>query len=98
MMVEKFSSTQPSSWAVAGFPPVGYDTVQERLHRGLKYMLDLFPKAARSVLSHLIGKNFPYPDDSKVYSAADDPTRHEERVQVSLTAPREPMWPTLRTC
>lgn len=66
MMVDKFTLTRPSSWSVPDFPDVDYETMRGRLHESLRYMIQLFPKAARSVLSHLIPKNFPYPESSKV--------------------------------
>lgn len=65
MMVDKFSLSRPSSWSVPDFSEVDRETMQERLHRGLEYMLRLFP-AARFVLCNLISQKFPYSDEPKV--------------------------------
>ncbi len=63
MMVDKFSETRGQS-SVPGFEPVDADTKKERLHLGLKYLLDLFP-AGGSIILGLIATKFPYTEDSK---------------------------------
>jgi len=64
-VVERFTWTRPTSWNVPDFPEVDRDTMLDRLHSGLAYILQLFP-AARSALSHVISQKFPYPEASKV--------------------------------
>ncbi|KAI1253422.1 hypothetical protein MGN70_005630 [Eutypa lata] len=63
-IVEKFSHSRPSDWAVAGFPSVPREVAQARLHFALGYLLRIFP-AAKNVLAHLISNKYPYHDDSK---------------------------------
>ncbi|RYP76924.1 hypothetical protein DL771_001477 [Monosporascus sp. 5C6A] len=63
-IVEKFSHSRPSDWAVANFSTVPREVAQERLHFALRYLLRIFP-AARSVLAHLLSSKYPYHDDSK---------------------------------
>ncbi len=63
-IVDKFSHSKPSDWAVSNFPLVSRDVVQERLHFALRYLLRIFP-AAKSVLTHLISSKYPYHDDSE---------------------------------
>lgn len=63
MMVEKFSETSPSAWAVPDFPEVSRDTMRERLHSTLHYLLQMFP-AAKPLLENLLGSKFPFPDES----------------------------------
>jgi len=64
-MVERFTWTRPLSWNVPGFPEIDRGTMQDRLHSGLAYILQLFP-AARSAVSHVISQKFPFPEASKV--------------------------------
>ncbi|KAK7755202.1 DNA independent RNA polymerase I transcription factor [Diatrype stigma] len=63
-IVEKFSYSRPSDWAVTAFPPVTREVAQARIHFALRYLLRIFP-AAKSVLAHLISSKYPYHDDSK---------------------------------
>ncbi|KAI6780144.1 uncharacterized protein J7T54_000050 [Emericellopsis cladophorae] len=63
MMVEAFMTVRPSAWAVPDFPEIGRDTVRDRLHKTLRHLLQIFP-AATSVLGHLLGAKFPFPNDS----------------------------------
>ncbi len=65
-IVDKFTWTRPSSWSVPDFPDVDRETMQERLHSGLDYLLQLFP-AARPALCRVVGHMFPYPETSKVH-------------------------------
>lgn len=62
MMVDQFSEsrirTPPNS------TPVGTETMRQRLHMGLRYLLALFP-AARSVLIGIVTSKFPYSEESK---------------------------------
>ncbi|KAI8635352.1 RNA polymerase I-specific transcription initiation factor RRN3 [Xylariaceae sp. FL1651] len=64
MIVDKFSDSRPSDWAVEGCPPVGREVVQERLHVALRYILHLFP-AAESALEPILASKYPYHDESK---------------------------------
>ncbi|KAK2612447.1 DNA independent RNA polymerase I transcription factor [Conoideocrella luteorostrata] len=63
MMVEKFRDTRPSAWSVPDFPEVSRDTMRERLHSAIQYMLQMFPSAV-TVLENLLGSRFPFPDES----------------------------------
>ncbi|KAL4726014.1 DNA independent RNA polymerase I transcription factor [Fusarium chlamydosporum] len=63
MMVEKFSDTRASVWSVPDFPAVSRETMRDRLHRTLQYLLQMFPSAL-SVLEGLLGSKFPYQDGS----------------------------------
>ena len=63
MMVEKFSDTRPSVWCVPDFPEVSRETMRDRLHSTLHYMLQMFP-AAIPVLENLLNAKFPFPDES----------------------------------
>ncbi|OIW35041.1 RNA polymerase I-specific transcription initiation factor RRN3 [Coniochaeta ligniaria NRRL 30616] len=67
MMVDKFSESRLRS--PPNFPPVSRETVRQRLHLGLRYLLALFP-AARSVLVGLITSKFPYSEESKAIHLA----------------------------
>lgn len=62
-VVERFTDSRPSDWAVPNYPSVSRDVVQERLHVAIRYLLKLFP-AAEHVLEHLIHTKYPYHDDS----------------------------------
>ncbi|KAI5465984.1 RNA polymerase I-specific transcription initiation factor RRN3 [Mariannaea sp. PMI_226] len=63
MMVEKFSDTRPSVWCVPDFPEVSRETMRDRLHSTLQYLLQMFP-SAMPVLETLLGTKFPFPDES----------------------------------
>ncbi|UNI14580.1 DNA independent RNA polymerase I transcription factor [Purpureocillium takamizusanense] len=62
-MVEKFRDTSPSSWSVPDFPDVSRETMRERLHSSIRYLLQMFPSAV-AVLENLLGAKFPFPDES----------------------------------
>ncbi|KAI1323235.1 RNA polymerase I-specific transcription initiation factor RRN3 [Xylariaceae sp. FL0255] len=64
MLVEKFSASRPSDWAVQGYPPVSREIAGERLHVALRYILHLFP-AAESVLEPILANKYPFHDQSK---------------------------------
>ncbi|ORY65972.1 RNA polymerase I-specific transcription initiation factor RRN3 [Pseudomassariella vexata] len=64
MVIDKFVDSQSSAWVVAGYPQVSREAMQERLHRGLQYLLQVFP-AAKSVISQLMTSKFPYHDEPK---------------------------------
>ncbi|KAG5946001.1 hypothetical protein E4U59_004787 [Claviceps monticola] len=69
MMVEKFRDTRPSDWSVPDFPEVSRDTMRQRLHSAIQYLLQMFPSAV-TVLENLLGSKFPFPDEStKVHMA-----------------------------
>lgn len=63
MMVGKFSDSRPSVWSVPDFPEVSRETMRDRLHGTLQYLLQMFPSAV-PVLENLLGSNFPFPDQS----------------------------------
>ncbi|KAI1640320.1 RNA polymerase I-specific transcription initiation factor RRN3 [Biscogniauxia mediterranea] len=63
-LVEKFRDCRPSDWAVPNFPPVGREVVQQRLHLGVQYLLQLFP-VAPSVLESLVASKYPFHDEPK---------------------------------
>ncbi|KAH7023266.1 RNA polymerase I-specific transcription initiation factor RRN3 [Ilyonectria destructans] len=63
MMVEKFSDTRTSVWCVPDFPEVNRETMRDRLHSTLQYLLQMFPSAI-PVLENLLGSKFPFPDES----------------------------------
>lgn len=63
MMVEKFSDSRPSVWCVPDFPEVSRETMRDRLHGALQYLLQMFPSAV-PVLETLLGSKFPFPDES----------------------------------
>ncbi|KAK6079165.1 RNA polymerase I specific transcription initiation factor RRN3 [Seiridium cupressi] len=62
-LVEKFTDSRPTAWAVAGFPPVSKERMQERLHTALRYLLRVFP-AAHSVLGRVTAKKYPFDEES----------------------------------
>lgn len=64
MIVDKFKEFRPSTWMVPDFPEVDRETMRERLHAGLRYLLQLFP-SARPLLCNLISQRFPYSEESK---------------------------------
>ena len=63
MMVEKFRDTRSSAWSVPDFPEVSRNTMRERLHAAIQYLLQMFPSAV-AVLENMLGAKFPFPDDS----------------------------------
>ncbi|KAJ3561142.1 hypothetical protein NPX13_g9060 [Xylaria arbuscula] len=63
-IVEKFSLSRPSEWAVEGQPPVSREAAQERLHVALRYILNLIP-AAESVLEPILANKYPFHDEPK---------------------------------
>jgi len=62
-MVEKFRDTSSSAWSVPDFPEVSRETMRERLHSSIRYLLQMFPSAA-AVLENLLSAKFPFPDES----------------------------------
>lgn len=62
MIVGKFRDTRQSAWCVPDFPEVSRDTMRERLHAALNYILQMFPSAV-SVLETMLSSMFPFPDD-----------------------------------
>ncbi|OTA91632.1 hypothetical protein M434DRAFT_397022 [Hypoxylon sp. CO27-5] len=63
-IVERFTDSRPSDWAVPNYPNVNRDAAQERLHVALQYLLQLFP-SAKPVLENLIATKYPFHDESK---------------------------------
>ncbi|KAI8965813.1 RNA polymerase I-specific transcription initiation factor RRN3 [Daldinia sp. FL1419] len=63
-IVERFTDSRPSDWAVPNYPSVSRETAQERLHVALRYLIQLFP-AAKPVLEHLTATKYPFHDESK---------------------------------
>lgn len=63
MMVDKFLDSHPWSWSVSDFADVGRDTMRERLHSTLQYLLQMFPSAV-AVLEKLLSAKFPLPEES----------------------------------
>ncbi|KAK0632018.1 RNA polymerase I-specific transcription initiation factor RRN3 [Immersiella caudata] len=64
MMVDKFTAQRGMPMAVKGFPPVDAETRKQRLHLGLRYLLELFPAGGKIILN-LVATKFPYTEDSK---------------------------------
>lgn len=64
MLVDKFHDSKPSSWAVLDFPDISRDTMRERLHTCLHYLLQMFP-AAKAVLRNIVTNKLPYSNESK---------------------------------
>ncbi|KAM0297639.1 hypothetical protein HYE67_007190 [Fusarium culmorum] len=64
MMVGKFTDSRSDVWSVPDFPEVNLETMRDRLHRTLQYLLQMFPSAL-PVLECLLGSKFPYQDGSK---------------------------------
>ncbi|KAH8179987.1 RNA polymerase I specific transcription initiation factor RRN3 domain-containing protein [Sarocladium implicatum] len=62
MLVEKFQDHKSSSWLVADMPDITRDTMRDRLHGTVQYILQMFPAAVR-VLENLITSKFPFQDD-----------------------------------
>ena len=54
----------PEKTVVPGFPPVDKETRKERLHLGLRYLLDVFP-AGRTLIIPLVTDKFPYSEQPK---------------------------------
>ncbi|OAA64804.1 RNA polymerase I specific transcription initiation factor RRN3 [Cordyceps fumosorosea ARSEF 2679] len=63
MIVDKFQLTRQSKWGVPDFPEVTRETMRQRLHSTLLYLLQMFPSAV-SVLESILNAKFPFPDDS----------------------------------
>lgn len=63
MMVDKFRHSHSSSWCVPDFPEISRDTMRERLHSTMQYLLQMFPSAV-AVLESLLSAKFPFPDES----------------------------------
>ena len=63
MMIDHFSETRSPN-SLTGYPDISRETMRQRLHLGLRYLLGLFP-GARSMLLNLITTKFPYSEDSK---------------------------------
>ena len=64
MMVDKFTPTRSPSVVVPGFPSVDIETRKQRLHLGLRYLLDLFPAGSQMIVN-LVTSKFPYTEESK---------------------------------
>jgi RNA polymerase I-specific transcription initiation factor RRN3 len=64
MMVDKFSLVKGVSVPVKGFAQVDEETRKQRLHLGLRYLLELFPAGGKIILN-LVESKFPYTEDSK---------------------------------
>jgi RNA polymerase I-specific transcription initiation factor RRN3 len=62
MMVDQFSEGRIRT--PLNYTPVSTETMRQRLHMGLRYLLALFP-AARSVLIGIVTSKFPYSEESK---------------------------------
>ncbi|KAK0731682.1 RNA polymerase I-specific transcription initiation factor RRN3 [Lasiosphaeris hirsuta] len=65
MMVDKFSEIRSSSSSVLGFEPATAEQKKQRLHLGLRYLLELFP-AGKQIILKLVDAKFPYSQDSKM--------------------------------
>ena len=63
-IVEKFSLSRPSEWALEGSPTVSREAAQERLHVALRYILILIP-AAESVLEPILANKYPFHEEPK---------------------------------
>jgi len=63
-MVEKFTPSRGQSVPVRGFVTVDSGTQKQRLHLGLRYLLELFPAGGQIILN-LVASKFPYTEDSK---------------------------------
>ncbi|CAH0049815.1 unnamed protein product [Clonostachys solani] len=63
MIVDKFTATRSSTWDVPDFPEVSREVARDRLHKALRYLLEMFPSAT-SVLEHQLIAKFPFPDES----------------------------------
>ncbi|KAK3341664.1 RNA polymerase I-specific transcription initiation factor RRN3 [Lasiosphaeria hispida] len=64
MMVDKFGEIRGSASSVSGFEPVTAEQRKQRLHLGLRYLLELFP-AGKQIILKLVDAKFPYSQDSK---------------------------------
>ncbi|KAI0404232.1 RNA polymerase I-specific transcription initiation factor RRN3 [Xylaria palmicola] len=64
MIIGKFCSCRPSEWAVEGWPTVAREEAHERLHVGLRYILQLFP-VAESVLEPILASKYPFHEEPK---------------------------------
>lgn len=63
-LVENFSGMRLSSGRLEGCPDVNRDQLSSRIHKALKYLLQLIP-AASGTLSTILASKYPYHDDSK---------------------------------
>ncbi|KAG7436392.1 RNA polymerase I-specific transcription initiation factor rrn3 [Fusarium oxysporum f. sp. raphani] len=63
MMVGKFSDSRSSVWSVPDFPEVSRETMRNRLHSTLHYLLQMFPSAI-SVLEELLVSKLPFHNES----------------------------------
>ncbi|KAI1394139.1 RNA polymerase I-specific transcription initiation factor RRN3 [Hypoxylon trugodes] len=63
-ILERFTDSRPSDWAVPNYPTVSREAAQQRLHVALRYLLSLFP-AAKPVLEQLMATKYPFHDESK---------------------------------
>jgi RNA polymerase I-specific transcription initiation factor RRN3 len=64
MLVDKFSHSRPSEWAVEACPLVTREVVEDRLHVALRYILRLFP-VAESVLEPILTSKYPFHEEPK---------------------------------
>ncbi|KAI3328999.1 RNA polymerase I-specific transcription initiation factor RRN3 [Xylariaceae sp. AK1471] len=64
MLVDKFSHSRPSEWAVEGCSPITREVAQDRLHVALRYILRLFP-VAESVLEPILTSKYPFHEEPK---------------------------------
>ncbi|KAI0890412.1 RNA polymerase I-specific transcription initiation factor RRN3 [Annulohypoxylon maeteangense] len=63
-IIERFTDSRPSDWAIPNYPTVSRDVAMERLHVAIRYLLQLFP-STKPVLEHLISSKYPFHDESK---------------------------------
>ncbi|KAF5558225.1 RNA polymerase I transcription factor Rrn3 [Fusarium mexicanum] len=63
MMVGKFCDSRSSVWSVPDFPEVSRETMRNRLHSTLQYLLQMFPSAI-SVLEELLVSKLPFHNES----------------------------------
>ncbi|KAI1461988.1 RNA polymerase I-specific transcription initiation factor RRN3 [Annulohypoxylon moriforme] len=63
-IIERFTESRPSDWAVPNYPTVSRDVAMERLHSAVQRLLELSP-STKPVLEHLIGTKYPFDDESK---------------------------------
>jgi RNA polymerase I-specific transcription initiation factor RRN3 len=63
MLVDKFNDSRPSEWSVPDYPEVTRETMRDRLHSSVLYLLQMFP-VAKTVLGNMLNAKFPFPDES----------------------------------
>ncbi|KAI2614686.1 RNA polymerase I-specific transcription initiation factor RRN3 [Hypoxylon fragiforme] len=63
-IIERFTDSRPSDWAVPNYPTVDREAAQERLHVGVRYLLQLFP-SAKAALEHVLSTKYPFHDEPK---------------------------------